>query len=413
MTQSASETVDVTLTAYAYGGEALGRLPDGRAVFVPYALPGEAVRIRLLEEKRGHARAALVEVLVPSPERVQPRCPHFMVCGGCHYQHMSYPAQLAAKKDILRSQLERLGGLKDPPVHPAIPSPQPWNYRNHIQFHLTQQGELGYQAARSNQVIPIRECHLPEEAINSVWPQLEVEVLPGLERISLRQGVDEEILLILESSSSQPLEFTVEELPLSAVLLGPGGRLVLAGSDHLVMEVDGRLFRVSAESFFQVNTQMVAEMLKHLLENMPLSSDSTVLDVYCGVGLFSAFLAARVGRLIGIEVSSPACEDFVVNLDVYNNVELYEGTAEDILPGLDVHPDVMVVDPPRSGLAPRVTDRILSMGVPFLAYVSCDPSILSRDARRLVEGGYQLVQVMPFDLFPQTYHIESISLFGR
>ncbi len=406
-------TYDIQLTALTYGGDAMGRLPDGRAVFVPFGLPGERVRVDVVEEKRGHARAALLEVLEPAPGRIVPRCPHFMACGGCHYQHMDYPAQLAAKAAILKEQLERIGGLADVNLRPAVAAPQAWNYRNQVQFHLASDGKLGYQAARSNAIIPIRECHLPEEPLNALWPQLDFEMLPALQRVGLRLGAGDELMLVLESSQPDAPEFTVEEIPLSAVHLGPGGTLVLAGSDHIVMEVGGRPFKVSAASFFQVNTAQAGAMVSHLLAELPLEAGQTVLDVYCGVGLFSAFLAPKVGRLVGVELSSDACEDFAVNLDEFENVELYEAPAEQVLAGVDFHPDVIVVDPPRAGLGQATLDGLLRQGAPHLAYISCDPATLARDAKRLVQGGYCLQQVTPFDLFPQTYHIESISLWSK
>jgi 23S rRNA (uracil1939-C5)-methyltransferase len=154
MSGSKDTLFEVTLTTLAYGGEAIGRLPDGRAVFVPFALPGERVRVRLVEEKRGYARAELLEVLAPSPQRIAPRCRHFTVCGGCHYQHMPYSWQLEAKASILRDQLERIGGVANPPVEATISAPEPWHYRNHLQFHLTVAGKLGYQARSAQGIVP-------------------------------------------------------------------------------------------------------------------------------------------------------------------------------------------------------------------------------------------------------------------
>jgi 23S rRNA (uracil1939-C5)-methyltransferase len=410
---SSSASLEVDLTAFAYGGDAFGRLPDGKAVFVPFGLPGERVRVRLADEKPRYARGELLEVLEPSPERISPRCVHFTTCGGCHYQHMPYDVQLEAKRHILREQLERIGKFSSPPVQPAVPSPRPWNYRNHVQFHLTSQGNLGYHQANSKGVFPIRECHLPEPAINTTWPQLEFETIPGLERIGLRLGIDDDLQLILESEDLQAPELSVEELSISVVHLSPAGSLVLAGSDHVFIEVLGRPFYVSAGSFFQVNTLMAEAMVKHLLENLPISEQATVLDIYCGVGLFSAFLAERSARVIGIESSPQACDDFSVNLDEYDNVELYEAPAEDALPAIKTRPDILLVDPPRSGIDLRALDGILAMRAPFLAYISCDPATLARDGRRLAQGGYRLKSVTPFDLFPQTYHIESISFWER
>jgi len=405
--------VEVSPSLYTYGGEVMGRLEDGRAVFIPFALPGERVRIRLVEDKRRYARGELLEVIEASPRRVAPRCPHFQVCGGCHYQHIPYEYQLELKAEILRDQLDRIGGLKDVKVAPTIPSPESFNYRNHIQFHQAPDGALGFQAARSNQVVAVQECHLPESSIDALWPHLQLEPLPGLDRVGLRAGADDELQLILESSDPQALEFSVEDLPISAVHLGPGGTIVLAGSEALAFEVLGRTFQVSAGSFFQVNTPQAAAMVEHLLEALPLVNNSTVVDVYCGVGLFSVFLAEKAGRLIGIESSPEACGDFAANLDEFNHVELYEALAAEVLGSVNFQPDVVVVDPPRAGLGREALDGLLAQEAGWIAYISCDPSTLARDAKRLSTGGYKLVQVTPFDLFPQTFHIESISIWRK
>ncbi len=408
-----TSTVDVRIDNLAYGGDALGKLADGRVVFVPYAIPGELVRLRLVEDKPRHGRAELVEVLEASPERVVPRCQHFMTCGGCHYQQMNYPTQLKAKAAILREQLERIGGFKDIPAVEVKAAPEPWYYRNTIQFHLTHEGKLGYQRAHSNQTFAIRECHLPEAAINQLWPQVEVEPIPGLERISLKLGVEEDMMLILESADPQPLDFSIKDLAISAVQVGAYGRVVLAGSDHIIVEVSGRRFKVSAKSFFQVNTLQAQAMVKHLTEHLSLNEDMTVLDVYCGVGLYSAFLAPKVKRLVGIEISPDACDDFTINLDEFENVELYEASAEEVLGNIVFNPDIIIVDPPRAGLVGKTMMGILAQEAAQLAYVSCDPATLARDAKQLTAGGYSLVKVTLFDMFPQTYHIESICIWEK
>ncbi len=407
-----SDLLTVKLEKLAYGGDGLGRLSDGRAVFVPLALPGETVRVRSLDEKRGHVRAELVEILDPSSNRVVPKCRHYGVCGGCNYQHLSYSDQLTAKTDILRDQLTRIGKFAAPPVMPIVPCPVEWNYRNHIQFHLTRDGKLGFVDAHSRDILPITECHLPELSLSILWPRLEFDPGLGLERISLRLGMNEQALLVLESASAEAPELELET-DLSVVHLVDDDAIVMAGDDHLVMLVNDQLFHVSAASFFQINTAMAGKMVEYLLANLPTSIATTLLDIYCGVGLFSAFFAPRVGRLIGIELSPSACEDFSFNLNEFGNVELYEAPAEDVLPVLDVKPEIAIVDPPRAGLERRTLDALLKLSPAKLAYVSCDPSTLARDAARLVAGGYQLVQVTPFDLFPQTFHIESISIFEK
>jgi 23S rRNA (uracil1939-C5)-methyltransferase len=404
---------EVRLEKLVYGGDAMGRLPDGRAVFVPFSLPGEVVRLRVSEQKEHYARAELVEVLDASAQRVTPRCAHFATCGGCHYQHMDYATQLEAKGVILQEQLQRIAGLQHPPPVETFASPHEYTYRNHIQFHLTQEGRLGFQKARSNQTFAIRECHLPEPVINQTWRLIDVEPVPGLERLSLRCGVADELMLILETSGTQSLDFSIEDLPISVVHQTPAGSLVLAGSDRMLMEVAGRSFVVSAGSFFQVNTLQAAAMVTHVMTNLPLSDNMTVLDVYCGVGLFSAFLAPRVKNLVGIELSPEACDDFTTNLDEFDHVSLYEASAEDVLGSTPFKPDAILVDPPREGLGAKTVEAIVAQGASNIAYVSCDPATLARDARRLAEGGYTLQKIALFDLFPQTYHIESISYWEK
>ena len=403
---------EILINSLVYGGEGMGRLADGRAVFVPYVLPGERVRARLVEEKRGFARAALEEVLQASPRRITPRCPHFGTCGGCHFQHLEYSDQVQAKTEILKEQLERIAGLANPPLRPLVAAPSPWQYRNTIQFHLTPAGQLGFQRTGSHEVIPISECHLMEGALNDLWPQLDFEADSGIQRVELRLGADDNLLIALESDDPQPPEFSMD-LPVSAVHLSPAGPLLLGGDDFTIFEVLGRPFRVSAESFFQVNTRQAEALVRHLLEILPVPPGGTLVDVFCGVGLFSAFLAPRAGRLIGIELSPAACQDFAANLDEFDHVELYEGAAEIVLPALQAKIDTMVVDPPRAGLEPRALDAIVRLAPPALAYISCDPATLARDARRLLAAGYHLDHITPFDLFPQTYAVESISLFTR
>jgi 23S rRNA (uracil1939-C5)-methyltransferase len=409
----------VQLEKLTYGGKALARLPDGRTVFVPYGLPSEEVAVRLVEQKRQHARADLVEVLKPSPERIQPRCRHFGSCGGCAYQHMPYEAQLKAKREILREQLERIGKISDPPLQPTVPSPQEWNYRNHVRFHLSETGKLGFRAAASSRVIPISECHLPEGPLNAIWPQLEFSPGLNLDRIGLRLGQEGQAMLVLESSSPETPEVEIES-DLSVVHLCGEAGLVLAGEEAIEISVEipqdpplHRNFRVSAASFFQVNTAVAGKMVAHLLTNLPLEPSATLLDVYCGVGLFSAFLAPYLGRLIAIEASPAACADFAVNLEEFENVDLYEARAEEALPFLQGKVDLVLVDPPRAGLGRDVLQAIVDRAPVRLAYVSCDPSTLGRDAARLLQAGFRLSQVTPFDLFPQTASIESISFFDR
>ena len=355
-----------------YGGEALGRV-DGRAIFVMGGLPGEVVRVAITEERKNFARGRLLDVLEPSPDRILPRCSHFglddQACGGCHWQHIDYAAQLRLKRDVVRDQLRRLGKIDDAPVNETIPSPNVWAYRNHAQFSLTPIGQPGFQAARSHRTVPIRECHIIEPEILA-WLRANQRVSDqASRRISVRSRT----------------AFRVHETEL----------------------------RVSDESFFQVNTSLIETLVDEVLMRLDLRGTETVLDAYCGAGLFSRFIAPRAARVIGIESSRCAIADARVNLAAFDQVELHTGAVEDVLPGLTDHIDALVVDPPRTGCAPAVVQAVIARQIDRVVYVSCDPATLARDVRELIDHGYALIDVQPIDLFPQTYHIETIALLLR
>ncbi len=406
------ETLELTLEGMAYGGDAFGREPAGRMVFVPFAAPGERVRVRLTEVHRSWARAALLDVLDPSPARAAPRCRHFGACGGCHYQHLAYSAQTALKDDIVRAQLSRLGGFPQPPVQPTVPSPSPWNTRNHLQFGLGEDGRLGFQQAASNRLIPIEECHLPEPALADLWPRLDLGPIPGVERVAVRADTEGETMVVLEGQHEPDVEAHLD-LDTSLVWLGPRGTAVLAGADRLLYRIEGHAFHVSAGSFFQVHTGLTPALVRQVLEFAAPAPGQTVWDLYAGVGLFSAFAARAGATVTAVEQSPGACRDFEVNLESFDDVRLYEASVDQALPALQPPPHTVIADPPRSGLGQQVTQALISLKVPRLVLVSCDPATLARDGQRLAQAGYRLRSVVPFDLFPQTYHVETVSLWER
>jgi len=412
-----SEIFTVQLSTYTYGGESLGRLPDGRAIFVPYAIPGEIVKAQINEEKNRFARADLIEVIKPSTERISPNCPYFMECGGCQYQMINYQSQLAAKENILMDQLKRIGKIDNPTLMPIIPSPNEFNYRNTVQFHVNKEGKLGFRHARSNETFAISDCYLPDLEICDIWKQIELDHNPNISQIIIRHGSEDDIQITLESNDGLTPELSIEELPVSVVHRNPNDTIVLAGSSFVVFEILGYLFQVSADSFFQVNTTLAGKMVTHVLETLKehelLKPTKTIIDAYSGVGLFSAFIAPHVDQVIGIEANPSSCEDYVVNLDQFDNVSLYEGDAGIILPNMTTSPDAIIIDPPRAGISHQAMDGVLKLSPKLVVYVSCDPSTLARDAKKLISAGYQLEEMMPFDLFPQTYHIETISTWVR
>jgi len=406
----------ITITKCVYGGDGMGRLADGRAVFVPFTLPGEEVLVEIVEDTRNFARGRVLQLLTPSSRRVPAPCPHFGECGGCHYQHASYPTQLALKLEILVDQLARLGGFSSPPISGITPSPKIWNYRNHVQFHLNALGQPGYMDISGTQVVPISQCWLPLPELELLRTQLDLSPDANLTRVSLRQDSLEEQFILLEGMEEIAPEMSLD-LPASVSYQSPDGRAItLAGQDQLVYEVLGKQLIISPESFFQVNLSVAEKMLEYVLSLVPEQKGLRILELYSGAGFFSAFLAEKCQELTAVESSPSACYDFAANLDAYDHVSLYEGAVEAVLPALAEElqtPDLVLLDPPRAGLLPAARKALQTLNSARIIYVSCDPSTLARDLKHLCEAGYALQSVRAFDMFPQTYHIEAVAALTR
>jgi 23S rRNA (uracil1939-C5)-methyltransferase len=405
---------ELHLTDIAHGGDALGR-HEGKVIFVPYAIPGEEALVEIVQDKGRYARGRLVELISPSPDRVDPPCPHFGPgkCGGCQWQHIAYPAQLELKAAVVGDQLARLGRLPDVPVKRPIPSASPWHYRNHVQFSVGDDGRLGFVATDGRRVETVEVCYLLHPLLEELFTALDLE-LPELARLSLRAGVNTgDQMMIFETHDDLPPALE-SDLPVSCVLLlSDGAAANLVGSNHITEEVIGRRFHISAPSFFQVNTAAAEELVRVVGEYLAPTGDETLLDAYCGVGTFALSLADKVGRVVGIEEAAGAVADARLNVAELTSVEFIEGRVEALLPRLDRPIDLAVLDPPRQGCRPEALAALIELTPRRIVYVSCDPATLARDARKLAGGGYQLLEVQPVDMFPQTYHIESVALFEK
>jgi 23S rRNA (uracil1939-C5)-methyltransferase len=412
--------IELHLTDVAHGGAALGR-HEGKVVFVPYAIPDEEVLVEIVEDKGRYARGRLVEVLSPSVQRVSPPCPHFgghataaaVGCGGCHWQHIAYEAQLEFKQRIVQDQLKRIGRFESVPVKPVIESPEPWHYRNHVQLALDENGRLGFMAAESQQVVPIEECHIMHPSLDEIFIALDLE-LPDLKRLSLRCGVNTgQRMVVFETHEDEPFELEVD-LPISCVfLLSDGRTATLIGQEYISEVLAGQEYRISASSFFQVNTPQAEELVRLVRGYLAPTGNEVLLDAYCGVGVFGLSLAGEVGQVIGVEESSSAVADACFNASLADNAEFVEGKVEEVLPSLEAPIGLAILDPPRQGCASEALTALAGLTPDKIVYVSCDPATLARDTRRLVQAGYQLVEVQPVDMFPQTYHIESVAFLRR
>ncbi len=404
--------LDVTIEKPLFGGEFLGRLSGNKPVFVPFVLPGERATINIVKEKKNYARATILSVRDLHVKRVDPPCKYFSICGGCQYQHIDYSEQINIKKLVLLEQLSRLPGFKEELIKNFFPSDIPLKYRNNIQLSVDPSGKFGFQAFGSHQIIPVSECLLADDDILQIWKMLDIELIPGLKKVQIRKGIDNEILVIFESDNFVELPTLELDVPISVIHLSKAGKIVMAGEDHLIHQVKDQYFHVSAESFFQVNDNQTVKMVEAVQRYLQNGGDS-LLELYCGVGLFTRFLAESFKEIHAIEEAPSSCDDFAINLDEFDQINLYMGSVKEILPHLNVNPDVILVDPPRAGLDPDTLETLLKFNAKTLVYVSCDISTLARDLKKLLDGGFQIRELTAIDMFPQTYHIECVVWMSR
>jgi len=387
---------EFTVEKLVYGGDGLGRV-EGRVVLAPFVLPGERVRAEPEQERPALIKARTLEVLEASPERVQARCPYFGRCGGCHYQHASYEAQLAAKKAILIEELRRLGKI-EPPKDIAIISGDPWGYRNRAQVHFEER-TLGYREARSHKLCAINHCPIGSPKLNETIAILN-EMLrdsrwPGFLR-SLEIFTDEEQVQFNVVDTGRPVarrffDWCAEKIP----------GLVSGALDYR-----GR-FRVSGNSFFQVNRYLIDALVETAIEG---ADGDTGLDLYAGVGLFAVSMANRFHEVVAVESGSAAVSDLQFNAERAgrSNVRGRQSTSEEYLEALEAAPDFVLLDPPRAGLGKIVVRRLADLRPAELTIVSCDPATLARDLPGLLAAGYRIAKMTVVDLFPQTYHLETV-----
>lgn len=439
----------LTIEKLIYGGDGLSRLPAddkgrGKAVFVPFVLAGEKIEAALTEQKSGFARAKASAILEPSPHRVQPGCQYFERCGGCHYLHIGYEHQLEIKKEILRETLRRTAKLDLPGEIEVHPSP-PWNYRNRSRLQVQTKPAFtgGYFKLASHELLAVEECPISSPLINrgiaSLWQSGRAGKVPeGVREVEFFANAEDTQLLVevhcagiarRAAMREWAEEFLTAVTEIAGVVAfrepNPGDRkagaqeiLVTAGASHLTYQTDRAAYRVSAGSFFQTNRHLTDELVKIVTKNQ---SGNRALDLYAGVGLFSTALASDFHHIVSVESSQTSTADLAYNQSsngevVRASTEQYLARTENsgrvgkgvALPHIIHKPDLAVVDPPRSGLGERVARLLTTLGAPRVAYVSCDPVTLARDLVLLLAGGYRVEQVHLVDLFPQTYHLESV-----
>jgi len=392
---------DVTVEKLVYGGDGLGRL-EGRVVLAPYVLPGERIRAEAAQEKPGLVRARLLEVLEAAPGRVPPPCAYFGRCGGCHYQHAPYELQLAAKRAILVEELQRLGKI-EPPAEIEVIAGEPWGYRNRALFHIEGR-RLGYREARSHKLCAIDSCPISSPKVNETIGALNEMLRDSRWPMFLRSleiFTDEEQVQLNVVDTDRPVarrffDWCAEKIP----------GLVTGTLDYRSR------FRVGANSFFQVNRFLVDRLVSAAVAG---AQGETALDLYAGVGLFAMALAETFREVTAVEAGSTAVHDLQFNAERAGlaNLRAERNTTEAYLETLERAPDCVLLDPPRAGLGKTVVQRLSELRPPNVIMVSCDPATLARDLAGLLAAGYQIEVLAMIDLFPQTYHLETLVRLGR
>ena len=437
-----------TGTVEGYSSEGLGivRL-DGAVVFVPQAIRGEEIDLRITKVMKTAAAGEIVKIHNLSPERTKPECPYFGKCGGCDFQHMSYTEELWAKRQRVQDALTRLGGT-DLQVEEILGAKDPTHYRNKSQYPVGADGAIGFFRARSHQVVPIDRCLIQSEvsdrtakAVGNWMKRYRVSAYDettgkGLVRhIYVRVNrKGESLCCVIANGKQLPRE---PELAAYVRAAAPGtvgvvlntntkkGNVILGekyrtlwGQDFLMDTLCGLQFKLSVPSFYQVNRDQAEVLYGKALEFAALTGEETVLDLYCGTGTITLCLAKQAKRAIGAEIVPPAIEDARENAvrNGIENVEFFRGDAADIAAKLEtegLRPDVITVDPPRKGLAPGVIASVVAMGPKRVVYVSCDPATLGRDVKIFRELGYQPVRACAVDMFPGTRHVETVVLLSQ
>jgi 23S rRNA (uracil1939-C5)-methyltransferase len=410
-----------------YGGDGLSRLPNGKAVFLPFVLPGEEIRAEVVEEKSGFARARLTEVLKPSETRVVPECVYFSSCGGCHYQHADYATQLEIKRQVLRDTFRRTAKL-DWQNEIVTHSADPWHYRNRTRIKVRGGSDFcaGYYRMFSHELLAVEQCPISSPAINRAlerfWRMGRDRFVPaGVHEIEFFANHDDSRLLLevygdldgaIARQFLQALQSHLSEVagavffPATQGNTRAGGTL---GDPFLVYAAGDKSFRVTAGAFFQTNRHLANNLLKTVVTDL---RGKTALDLYAGGGLFANHLAERFAQVIAVESSPASLADLEFN--GAKNVTAVGTTAEQfLLTAAKLNAEVVIVDPPRAGLGDKTAGLLASLLVPRIAYLSCDPATLARDLRVLLQSGYRVEEVHFFDLFPQTFHIESLVRLAR
>ena len=437
------EIIKVDITALSNGGDGVGRWED-RVVFVPNTVPGDEMRVKLTKTKATHGFGKPAGIVTPSPNRVRPACIVADKCGGCQWQQVSYEAQLQAKHHLVTDTLIRVGKLENVRVDPVLAADEPLGYRNKATYPValsqTKQVKAGYYRKGSHRLVNLNQCPVQDDRLDPLLAEIKQDIQARgwkiyderthkghIKHLSLRVGSRTgQILITLVSRSvklkgiHEQAQQWMERYPdVVGVLINLNWKKTnsifgpetfsIAGEPHLEETFAGLTFHIQPATFFQVNTVQAERLLAEIQSELALTGDEILVDAYCGVGTFTLPLAKQVKRCIGLESFTDSVVQAQANaaLNGVENVGFRIGDVGELLPDLDVTPDIVLLDPPRKGCDPSVLAALIAIRPKRVVYVSCNPATLARDLRSLCEDNlYKISRVQPADFFPQTSHVE-------
>jgi len=405
-------------------GEGVARI-DGKATFIPFAIPGETVEVEITQDKKKYQRAKIVDIITGSAERITPDCPHYYECGGCAYQHMSYEKQLALKQTVVNETINRIGKI-ELQANPILGMEDPWRYRNKVEWHVDRingQLKMGYYQNDSHRIIEINTCKLisieMENLSMYIKARLEEMRLPDHCELVIRQSsLNRKLMLIFRGEGTEDvnIDCLLDYPELASIYcIDNEYYTLLFGEPYLEEEINGIHYDISALSFFQVNSLQTRKLYELVNEYAQIERGYRVLDAYCGIGSIAMNLAQSARKVIGVESYPPAIQDAVHNVlkNSIKNCDFLTGSCEILIPQLIDKFELVVLDPPRAGCSEDLIQSIVNLNPYRIVYVSCNPATLARDLTLFDQGGYETKEIQPVDMFPQTSHVETVVLITR
>lgn len=394
----------IEITSFDHQGRGLGRI-DNMVVFVPNTLPGEIVNVKLTNKQKNYLEGEAVDYITKSPDRVEPLCPYYATCGGCDLMHISYSNQLKYKEDKIKNIMSKYANIDC--VNDIVKCDRPLNYRNKVTFQVD--NKIGLYEKRTNSIITIDKCLLADPEINKYFNICKRMSLDGITQIVIRTSATG-TMVIFKCTKNIQIDTNLFDCN---VIIDYKGYHVLKGNDYIIENIGDRKYKISPSAFFQVNSSEVVKLYDKVKEYLDVSNDN-ILDLYCGTGTIGIYVSNNNSNILGIEINESAIKDANENKKLNNltNISFMAGDTTKILKKIHFKPNKVIVDPPRAGLDKKVIEQLLDMKTSKIVYVSCDPITLARDLK-LLSAKYTVDEVTPIDMFPNTYHVETVVLLSR